>query len=53
MYTLKVIGARHNTLAYHRFESYSELQELLAVYLALGYKPEALHIEEEREAKAA
>jgi hypothetical protein len=46
MYQLKVKGMRNSTLAYHRFESYADLLELVAVYRALGHKPEALLIEE-------
>jgi hypothetical protein len=46
MYELKVKGARNSTLAYHRCESYADLRELLAVYGALGYKPEMLLVEE-------
>lgn len=46
MYQLKVKGMRNSTLAYHRFESYADLLEIVAVYQALGHKPEALLIEE-------
>jgi hypothetical protein len=53
MYTLKIIGARRSTLAYHRCDTVAELEELLAIYAALGYKPEALVVEEGREEKAA
>ena len=53
MYILKVRGARNSTLAYHHADTYEELQELKAVYLALGYAPEALIVEERGEEKAA
>lgn len=46
MYLLKVKGMRNSTLAYHRCESYGDLLELVAVYEALGHKPEALIVEE-------
>ncbi len=46
MYQLKVKGMRNSTLAYHRLESYADLLELVAVYRALGHKPESLLIEE-------
>lgn len=46
MYLLKIKGMRNSTLAYHRFDSYADLLELVAVYEALGYKPEALVVEE-------
>jgi hypothetical protein len=53
MYVLKVRGARNATLAYHRCETHAEVRELLSVYAALGYAPEALIVEEVTEEKAA
>lgn len=53
MYTLKILGIRRNVLAYHRCDSHDELLELLSVYHALGYAPEALIVEERQEEKAA
>ncbi len=53
MYQLKVKGMRNSTLAYHRFDSYADLLEFVAVYQALGHKPEALLIEEIAADKAA
>lgn len=53
MYTLKVLGNRRNTLAYHRCDTLTELRELLAVYAALGYAPEALIVEERPAEQAA
>jgi hypothetical protein len=53
MYQLKVKGMRNSTLAYHRCESYADLLELVSVYTALGYKPEALIVEEITSEKAA
>ncbi len=53
MFVLIVKGARRATLAYHRCESRSELDELLQVYKALGYAEDALIIEERQEDKAA
>ena len=40
MYLLKIKGARNSTLAYHHCSNHSELNELLAIYAALGYTPE-------------
>jgi hypothetical protein len=53
MYVLIVKGARRATLAYHRCESYADLQEMLAVYQALGYTPESLLVEKADKEKAA
>lgn len=53
MYTLLVKGARNSTLAYHRCENNTELQELLAVYAALGYPPESLIVQETARDEAA
>jgi hypothetical protein len=53
MIIVKVQGARRSTLAVHHLDSHADLRELLAVYEALGYKPEALIVEEEHEEKAA
>lgn len=53
MYLLKIKGTRASTLAYHRCDSYADLRELIAVYQALGYKPEALVVEEQTEEQAA
>ncbi len=53
MYLLKIKGARNSTLAYHRCSNRTELEELLAIYAALGYAPEQLLVEEITEEKAA
>ncbi|GAC1323817.1 MAG: hypothetical protein NVS2B16_01850 [Chloroflexota bacterium] len=53
MYVLIVKGARRATLAYHRCEALSELNELVEVYRALGYSPDALLVEERGEEKEA
>jgi hypothetical protein len=53
MFTLIVKGARNSTLAYHRCETTEELDELLAVYRALGYPPEALIVQETPQKQAA
>jgi len=53
MYTLIVKGPRRATLAYHVCESRADVRELLAVYAALGYPPEALIVEERRDEQAA
>ncbi len=53
MYVLKVKGARNSTLAYHHCDTDSDLTELLAVYRALGYQPEALLVEEQSIEQAA
>ena len=53
MYTLIVKGARRATIAVHRCDSYAELCEMLAVYTALGYAPEALLVEEQHKEDAA
>jgi hypothetical protein len=53
MYVLKVIGARRSVLAYHTCESSAELDELLAVYQALGYAPESLVVEKREKERAA
>lgn len=53
MYTLSIKGARNSTLAYHRCETTEELDELLAVYRALGYAPEALIVQETPHEQAA
>ncbi len=53
MYILKVLGMRRSVLAYHHCDSDEELQELLAVYHALGYAPDALIVEEQAEEQAA
>jgi hypothetical protein len=46
MYLLVIKGARNSTLAYHRCESQTELEELLAIYTALGYPAESLIVQE-------
>lgn len=46
MYILKIIGARRSTLAYHTCSNLAEVQELQAVYRALGYEDKALVVEE-------
>jgi hypothetical protein len=53
MYTLIVKGARNSTLAYHRCDNQAELEELLAVYAALGYPSESLLVEETAADEAA
>lgn len=53
MYTLRIIGARRSTLAIHHCDNYTDLQELLSVYAALGYAATALVVEERAEAAAA
>jgi hypothetical protein len=53
MFVLKIQGARRSTLAVHQIDSYADLRELIAVYEALGYQPEALIVEDQREEKAA
>ena len=53
MFVLKVRGARNATLAYHKSESYAEIEELIAVYLALGYERDKLIVEDITENKAA
>jgi hypothetical protein len=53
MYLLKIKGARNSTLAYHRCSSRAELNELLAIYTALGYAPDQLVVEESTAEKAA
>jgi hypothetical protein len=53
MYRLIVKGARRTTLAVHTCDSPAELQELLAVYHAYGYAPEALIVEEISQEQAA
>ena len=53
MWVLKVRGARNATLAYHRSDNYDDIRELISVYTALGYSPEALIVEEVTEEKAA
>ena len=53
MIILKVLGARRSTLAVHHLDSHADLRELLAVYTTLGYKPEALVVQDGREEQAA
>jgi len=53
MYILKVIGARRSVLAYHSFEAYADLREMLHVYEALGYTTEQLIVEKRTAEKAA
>lgn len=53
MYKLIVKGARRATLAYHSCETAADLRDLIAVYTALGYAPEALIIDDKHEEKAA
>lgn len=53
MYILIVKGARNSTIAYHRCETYAEIDELLAIYRALGYEPGSLIVEQATEEKAA
>jgi hypothetical protein len=53
MFILKVRGARNSTLAYHQLDSMVELREMIAIYEALGHKPEAFEIEERQVEQAA
>jgi len=53
MYTLIVKGPRRATLSWHKLSSYRDVEELLAVYHALGYKPESLVVEETQQQEAA
>lgn len=53
MYVLKIIGARRSTLAYHQFDNYTDLREMIRVYEAIGYAPEALVVEERQKEQAA
>lgn len=53
MYILKVRGARNATLAYHKCENYAQVEELIAVYQALGHEPDKLIVEQVTEDKAA
>jgi hypothetical protein len=53
MLILKIQGARRSTLAVHQLDSLADLRELMAVYLALGYQPEALIVEDRGEERAA
>lgn len=53
MKTLIIKGARNSTLAIHRCENPAQLDELLAVYHALGYEPEALIVQDEDLEQAA
>lgn len=53
MYTVKVFGTRRNVLAFHHCDTLSDVRELLAVYRALGYPPEALVVEDPRQERAA
>ncbi|HEX8918198.1 MAG TPA: hypothetical protein VF898_06825 [Chloroflexota bacterium] len=53
MYLLIVKGARRATLAVHRLENRTDLQELLKVYQALGFESENLIVEEQQQERAA
>lgn len=53
MYVLLIKGPRNATLAYHRIESRAELDDLLAIYRALGYASEQLIVQEQPEQQAA
>ena len=53
MYVLVVKGPRRATLAVHHCDSRGDLRELLAIYHALGYAPEALVVEDRRTEQAA
>lgn len=53
MYLLKIKGARNSTLAYHRCANRTELEEMIAIYTALGYGSDQILIEEIVEEKAA
>ena len=52
MYTLLVKGARRATLAVHHLDSYADLCDLLEVYRALGFGPDALVVVDQRERAA-
>jgi hypothetical protein len=53
MHILIVKGARRATLAVHKIESDTDMQELLEAYRALGYESEALIVVDAQEEKAA
>ena len=53
MFILKVRGARNATLAYHKSDSYAEIEELIAVYLSLGHDRDKLIVENVTEHRAA
>jgi hypothetical protein len=53
MLILKIQGARRSILAVHQLDSTADLHELIAVYEALGYQPEAFIVEDHREEQAA
>lgn len=53
MYTLIVRGARRTVLAVHHCDSFEDVQEMLAVYYALGYESGALTVEKRDEEQAA
>jgi hypothetical protein len=53
MIVLKIKGARNSTLAFHRCATYAEVEELLAVYRALGYADTAFVVEKTAEEQAA
>ena len=53
MYVLKVRGARNATLAYHKCETYGEVEELIAVYVSLGHDRDKLIVEEQAAEQAA
>lgn len=53
MFVLQVVGARRNVLAYHTALTGADLEELLAVYRALGYDEKALVVEEQDLKRAA
>jgi hypothetical protein len=53
MFKLLVMGPRRAVLAVHRCETNAEVQELVAVYLALGHVAQNLVVEDERHEQAA
>lgn len=53
MFKLLVMGPRRAVLAVHRCDSDAEVQELVAVYLALGHIETNLVVEDEHQEQAA
>ncbi len=53
MFKLLVIGPRRAVLAMHRCDTRAEIQELVAVYVALGHSHQNLVIEDESQEQAA
>lgn len=53
MFKLLVMGPRRAVLAVHRCDSDAEVQELVAVYLALGHIATNLVVEDAHQEQAA